>query len=123
MLPLLLVCNPNFVHQFVNMIAQISTQAAQESIEQNPENVVIDVRTPMEWNEGIIPGALTINIMDPQFVSRLEPLDRGKSYIIVCRSGGRSLSACQAMASMGFTDVSNMLGGMSHWQGPVAEYH
>jgi len=104
------------------MIQHISTQAAHQTMGDHPETVVIDVRTPAEWQEGIIPGALTINIMDPSFGNQVQKLDKSKSYIIVCRSGGRSLSACQTMSSMGFNKLSNMLGGMIAWQGPVAEH-
>ncbi len=80
--------------------------------------VILDVRTPGECAEGIIEGALMINIMEPQtFMKEIQKLDKNKSYYVYCRSGGRSEQACQYMTSQGFNEANNLIGGMLEWRG------
>ena len=84
-----------------------------------PEAVIIDVRTMAEVDEGMIPGALHLDLFEPEFVDRIKALERDKPYIMVCRSGGRSASACGAMLQWGFKEVYNLAGGMTEWTGEV----
>lgn len=76
---------------------------------------VIDVRTPSEIAEGKIAGALEIDFRAPNFKESITALDKHDSYIIYCRSGGRSAKAASIMSKAGFKKVSNMLGGYSAW--------
>jgi rhodanese-related sulfurtransferase len=81
------------------------------------ENVVIlDVRTPQETAQGVIEGALELNVNSPDFVQRIAELDKDKTYLVYCRSGRRSVTACNIMAEQGFTDLYNLLGGYLAWQ-------
>lgn len=77
------------------------------------QDVFIDVRQPEEWEEGVIPGAKTI--MLAELPEHLESLDKDASYVMVCRSGGRSGRAQQMMAAAGFSHVVNFDGGMLAW--------
>lgn len=86
---------------------------------QDPNAVIIDVRTTGETYEGMIPGALHIDIMGGRFMEEVQNLDKNKSYYLVCRSGNRSGAACGAMANMGFTKLYNLVGGMMEWDGKV----
>jgi|TARA_B110000014_G_C20040075_1_gene540551 rhodanese-related sulfurtransferase len=80
--------------------------------------VILDVRTPGECAEGIIEGALMINIMEPQtFMKEVQELDKSKNYYVYCRSGGRSEQACQFMSAQGFNEANNLMGGMLEWNG------
>lgn len=81
--------------------------------QQNPETVWIDVRQPEEWAEGIIPGAERISLADLN--GKLGELDQAKTYVLVCRSGGRSGRASQLLADAGFTQLINFDGGMLAW--------
>jgi rhodanese-related sulfurtransferase len=80
-------------------------------------SVLIDVRTPEEWNEGIIEGAKLINIMDPGFQDQIKKLEKNKNYYIYCRSGSRSARACQILESHGFSNTFNLVGGINNWKG------
>lgn len=77
--------------------------------------VIIDVRTSSEKIEGDIPGCLNIDMYSPEFATEIEKLDRDKTYLLFCRSGGRSGSACGFMDSKGFTSLYNLNGGIMAW--------
>lgn len=64
---------------------------------------VIDVRTPEEWVEGHLEGAVRIGIADADFTEQLETLDKSADYYIYCRSGNRAGQAIDYMKSAGFT--------------------
>lgn len=83
--------------------------------------IVIDVRTPGEWYEGVIPGAELINVMDPSFADRINDMDREKSYYVYCRSGNRSGMVASFMAQRGFKEVHNLQNGIMSWSGSMAQ--
>lgn len=87
----------------------------------NDENsVILDVRTEDECNEGMIPGAINIDIYKGQgFIYLIEELEKTKNYYIYCRSGARSAQACSIMNQLGFENTFNLLGGMMAWSGEV----
>lgn len=87
----------------------------------NEGDVLIDVRSQEEAMEGMIEGALLMDIYDPEFGSKVSELDRSKNYFLYCRSGGRSGMACQLMESMGFNKVTNLEGGMMAWNGEIVQ--
>ena len=78
---------------------------------------IIDVRTPAEVAEGTIEGAENINLMDPEFADKINYKDKELPYIMICRSGNRSGTACGFMETQGFTEVYNLAGGMLGWDG------
>lgn len=85
------------------------------------EVVIIDMRTSGEVRAGIIPGAINIDVYDPQFKEKLKKLDKSKKYLIYCRSGARSSSGGNQMIQLGFTDVVNLKRGIMGWDGPVTK--
>lgn len=94
------------------------TQAEWSSSITKENTVILDVRTPNEWAEGIIENAILINILEPQsFMEEIEKLDKNKNYYIYCRSGARSGQACQVMNSIGFGETNNLSGGILEWTG------
>jgi rhodanese-related sulfurtransferase len=82
--------------------------------------VIIDVRTPGEFNSGKLKGARNIDIMSTGFMSQIQNLPKDKKYYVYCRSGNRSSQACDLMVRMGFQNLSNMAGGMLSWPYEVA---
>ena len=87
----------------------------------NEENVVlIDVRTPAEVSDGYIPEAdLFIDINAADFEQRISELDTAKSYVVYCRSGGRSGRAASQMVTKGFSQVFNLKGGILAYTGEL----
>lgn len=84
-------------------------------MEKNPDAIVLDVRTPQEFAEGNIPGAMLVDVNGPDFNAKVESMDKSKKYLVYCRSGSRSVTACNAMADKGFKDLTNLLGGYEAW--------
>lgn len=78
---------------------------------------LLDVRTPEEWNEGIIEGAIMANVFDADFEAQLAKLDKGKPVAVYCKSGGRSGQAMAKMHELGFKEVYNLNGGIGAWKG------
>ena len=95
---------------------EISTKEVQQALEQGQAIKLIDVREVDEVESGHIPGMIHIPLGLLEF--RMHELNKNDSYVIVCRSGGRSGRATQFLESQGF-DVSNMVGGMLAWDGEV----
>lgn len=77
--------------------------------------VILDVRTDAEVAGGIIPGAIQMNINASDFESKIKALDKNKEYLVYCRSGRRSVRACEAMEQQGFKKLNNLLGGYNKW--------
>jgi rhodanese-related sulfurtransferase len=77
---------------------------------------VVDVREVSEVAQGKIPGAIHIPLGLLEF--RMNELDKNKTYVVVCRSGGRSSRATQFLEYYGY-NVINMRGGMMSWQGEM----
>lgn len=76
--------------------------------------IILDVRTPEEEAEGLIPNSINMNIMEQSFPAKVMDLDKSKNYYVYCRSGGRSANACQFMEEQGLT-AFNLAGGIQAW--------
>ncbi|MCB0707601.1 MAG: rhodanese-like domain-containing protein [Saprospiraceae bacterium] len=78
--------------------------------------IILDVRTKEETAEGIIPGAMEINVKDQAgFKDALQDLEKDRTYLVYCRSGKRSSKACGIMAGLGFSSLYNLEGGYLEW--------
>jgi len=86
-----------------------------DKLSQEENTVVLDVRTPEEKAEGFVEGATQINIMGPDFADKIKELDKDKTYLVYCRSGNRSGTACGFMQSNGFDKLYNLDGGIQSW--------
>ncbi|MEO6789968.1 MAG: rhodanese-like domain-containing protein [Ornithinibacter sp.] len=80
-----------------------------------PGTTVVDVRTPAEFADGHLPGAVNIDISGPDFARQLTGLDPSAPYAVYCRSGNRSAAALAQMASVGFTAGYHLGGGVGAW--------
>jgi rhodanese-related sulfurtransferase len=85
------------------------------SLAGDPDFVILDVRTLQEFASGHLENATNIDFYAGDFLERLDALDRRAIYLVYCRSGGRSGSAHDDMAALGFATVYNMVGGITAW--------
>lgn len=67
--------------------------------------VVVDVRTPAEFAEGHLEGAVNIDLQSGSFEQQIAALPADGSYLVYCRSGNRSAQAVGIMAELGFEAV------------------
>jgi rhodanese-related sulfurtransferase len=83
---------------------------------QNPDFIIVDVRTPKEYEETHIPGAENVDLRSSDFRKEIDRLDRKKTYFLYCRTGVRSAQAMETMREMGFTNVAHIAEGITAWQ-------
>ncbi len=103
----------------VQIIEDITPQEAFTLIQNNrnnPDFVIIDVRTPEEFADGHIENALNIDYYSEIFRDELNKLDKNKTYLVYCRSGGRSGNALNIMKELNFREVYNISGGIIDWK-------
>ncbi len=81
--------------------------------------VVIDVRTPAEFAEGHLPGAVNIDVQGGDFDAQVAQLDPEGDYAVYCRSGNRSRAAIDQMATGGVERTVGLEGGIGSWGGEV----
>ena len=101
------------------IIEDITPEEAYDLIWNNSGNdnfVIIDVRTPGEYADGYIKDAVNIDYYSKTFIDDIDKLDKNRTYLIYCRSGGRSGGALDTMEELGFREVYNMLGGITQWE-------
>jgi rhodanese-related sulfurtransferase len=78
--------------------------------------VILDVRTPEEFAEGHIAGAVNLDVQAKDFEKKLRALDRKKNYLVYCRTGNRSRKATVAMEALGFRSIFHMNEGIVKWK-------
>ena len=97
-------------------ISTISVADAAAIADNPPANlVVLDVRTPEEFAEGHLEGAVLVNFYDADFADQLEALDADVPYLVYCQSGNRSGQALGVMEQLGFSSAADVDGGIAAW--------
>ena len=75
---------------------------------------VLDVRTPLEWARDGIDGA--IRLEQDSAPARIDELDPGGNYAVICEAGYRSGQLASWMRRHGFERVVNVIDGMAGWR-------
>jgi rhodanese-related sulfurtransferase len=94
----------------------LSPKQFSDKIKTSKNITVMDVRTPGEFSEGHIKGAVNADWNGGVFESAVAGYDKSKSYYVYCRSGHRSGLAAEWMRAHGFKNVVELSGGISAWQ-------
>ncbi len=103
------------------IIKNITTEEAFNLIQENKDNpdfVIIDVRTPKEFSDEHLENAINLDYTSNTFREQLDKLAKYKIYLIYCRTGVRSGNALQIIKkpNLNFREVYNMLGGITKWK-------
>jgi rhodanese-related sulfurtransferase len=98
-------------------IPQWGSTDLQEKMKQGLDIQIIDVRQPEEFSSGHIPGAKLIPL--GELAARYQEIRPDVESAIVCRSGGRSMKACELLSNYGYKKIHNLSGGMLAWDGDV----
>jgi len=99
-----------------NINKNIDVKKFAQSIAENKDITLLDVRTEDEFSSGHLAHALNININDAGFTGEVEKLDKNKPVYVYCLSGGRSSNAATYLAQQGFKEVYNLQGGIIAWK-------
>jgi rhodanese-related sulfurtransferase len=90
-------------------VSEFSSKVAEAGV------ITLDVRTPGEFNEGHIEGAILVDFQSGNFENEIASLDKNQTYAVYCRSGNRSGQAVKVMSDAGFTKLYNLDGGVIDW--------
>lgn len=93
----------------------VDVASARAMIASNPDTLVVDVRTPAEFETAHVPGS--INLPLDQVDAHLERIvtDAGGRLLLICQSGNRATQACRKLVNAGLTDATVVTGGIGAW--------
>lgn len=95
----------------------ISVQDAAALLQNPPQGLVIlDVRTPAEFREGHLPGAVNMDYFGGPFETQVQSLPKTAPVLLYCRTGNRSGSAYDVMTKAGIGNILHMNEGITKWQ-------
>ena len=95
----------------------ISVQDADALLKNPPQGlIIVDVRTPAEFREGHLPGAVNMDYFGGPFERQIESLPKDAPVLLYCRTGNRSSSAYATMTKAGIGNILHMHEGISAWQ-------
>jgi rhodanese-related sulfurtransferase len=100
------------------ILEDVTAQKAMELIENNannPDFIILDIRTPDEFASGHIEKAINIDFYEPTFKDDINKLDKTKTYLLYCRTGNRSSSALQTINTQGFEEIYHLFRGITEW--------
>jgi len=89
---------------------------AKTRLDQDNNIILLDVRTKQEHNEIHIPKSVLIPLNEIKSRALNELQDKNAEIIVYCRSGARSSSASSILSNLGYTNVYNLIGGISGWK-------
>jgi len=95
-------------------LSQASVCDLKNGLKSGDAPLVLDVRTPGEWDSGHIEGAKHIPL--PKLAANLSALPKDKPLLVLCGSGYRSSIAASFLQAHGFSRVRNLMGGMAAYQ-------
>jgi len=98
----------------VSILQKISAPAARKFLTDNGNSILLDVRTPEEYEEGHLPGARLIPDYElPEQAAANLPVKEAP-LIVYCMSGGRSAAAARWLSQHGYTQIYD-LGSIFNW--------
>ena len=81
----------------------------------SPDVTIVDVRTPEEFAERHIEGAVNIPVEYADFTDQVSQLDADGTYAVYCRSGNRSQTAVDQMSRVGINGIYELDSGTNGW--------
>ena len=99
-------------------ITAVSAEEAADLIEThsgNSEFVILDIRTPGEYNSGHLANSILIDFYSNTFADQLSQLDKKKAYLVYCRTGNRSYKSMEIFNKLKFQKVYHMASGIRGW--------
>ena len=104
-------CNTKSQSQSDSITVITPTEFKEKSV----NHTIIDVRTPQEFSEGHIDGAININYFDNNFLDQIAKYEKNEPLFIYCKSGNRSGKASKKIIGLGYKQVYDLEGGILNW--------
>ena len=101
------------------LVAAIKVNAARDFVAKHEDAVIMDVRTPVEYEFSHITGAVNVSVQDESFENMVNGLDPNKTYIVHCTRNpavGRSSRVLETLKSLGFKNLYSLEGGYVAWK-------
>ena len=110
------VYGPGVMAAGLETISPKEANALIQNEKDSPDFVILDIRTPREFNTGHLEGAALIDFYSNDFLKKMQALDKNKTYLIYCRSANRSTKAFSLVKDMGFKSLYNLNQGIIGWE-------
>jgi hydroxyacylglutathione hydrolase len=94
--------------------AHRNIEPADVTVQMNAGAAVVDVRATAEWRSGHVAGSTHVPL--GRLVAQMQDKPRTQPVILLCESGSRSAIGASLLTTAGFTDVSNLTGGIAAWR-------
>jgi rhodanese-related sulfurtransferase len=121
-IPIFIICLgfilPSLSAQDSTRILTVSAKEAADLIDKHNGDsnfAILDIRTPGEFQSGHLQSAILIDFYSQTFVDRLRQLDKGKNFLIYCRTGNRSARSLEIFKKLKFQKIYHMANGISTW--------
>jgi len=94
---------------------KVDAKAFETKLKNTENALLLDVRTPQEFEERHLANALNVNVNGDDFEGQIDKLDKSKTVFVYCLSGARSTTAAGILAKKGFKNIYNLEGGILAW--------
>ena len=96
---------------------EIDVEELSKIIDSGSGRNFIDVREPDEFVEVRAKGTknLPLSVFDPTAFESNTGIKKDEPVYVICKMGGRSARACELLAEVGYTDLTNIAGGTMAW--------
>ena len=93
----------------------LDAEAFDQMVRESSEEIILDVRTRGEFEDGHIPGAVLIDVNESDFKEKANSLDKSKPDFVYCAAGIRSEKAAAILKDSGFKTIYHLEGGLKSW--------
>lgn len=98
-------------------IKHVDADEFEKAIAEDENAVILDVRTPEEYAEGHIKGAININYYDSDFIMQVaDKVPTDKTVYVYCKAGGRSAKSCNIMSKSDYNSLIDLKVGFDGWK-------
>lgn len=111
----ILLCLNQSCAQRQEGVAYVNALEFKTKLDSLPDYILLDVRTPEEFEQGHISQAQNLNIYDDHFTEELKKLPQNKPVLVYCKSGSRSSNAASELVRLGYTQIIALDGGLMSW--------
>lgn len=100
-------------------IRQLAPAHLAEFLQEQPEALLLDVREPWEHELAALDNSMLIPLGALMIQAEDELQEKERPIVVYCHHGVRSMQACACLASLGYTDLLNLSGGIDRYSREV----